>query len=850
MKINRASTLVVLLGFGLISIGLAGCSFPGGNHLRTSTSQPLSSDHSYKIAKEYQRHHENSLEKAIGHYREALENPETAGLARFELGRLFYKTGDFEKAIQHLERLGDGGPDHAMTAKMLGLSHLRLHQYAQALQHLRRAQKLNPKNPEVLYSLGLIYEEENFAEEAKGCFREAIEVSSRSFWAEQAKAHLQVLQTENSGTTVSEIQDEEVRRLILEAPEQEDYPDAGAIVLLDQEKLVIHSDTTQTREIHRVIKILNDRGKWRAEAKVHYNSLEETVHVGIARTIRPNGKIINVGKDAMRDLTPWGGFPLYSNAKVKVISMPEVEDGAIIEYKATIISSKLPFDRYFSDSFGFQDFEPTLVSRYILEVPEGLYFKAHFLHTDAIESRTERLGRGDVGEGGPGGPGSAKGQHRKESLLRYTWEMRDVPAIKWERRMPGWVDISPMILVSSFPDWEAFNQWWRDLARNRIEADNSIREKVAELTRDQKTPEEKAQAIYHYVASEIRYVGLEYGKGGFRPHYAKEVFANKYGDCKDQAILLVAMLREAGVSAYPTLIGTRSGMWDLQQSIPMSQFDHCIAVARMGRRDIWLDPTDETCSFGDLPGGDQGREVLVFFDDGPMFLKTPVLPPERNKSLNVMEISIGADGWIKAEGRNSYLGSRGRTMRDRLKWRDPQERIDYMKELVTKGCPGATLESCTFSPPDDLGVPLTIEYRVSVPEYVKRAGSLLLFRVPWLSNETDHVAKEERIHPLTWWNTDYEEERILIRIPDGYRVRYIPESFEVDLPFGFFKLEYANGGGKILLKTLKERRVRTIGVDQYSHYKKYEEKIAKELDKLIILKRVEASGDVLFRDCS
>jgi hypothetical protein len=182
--------------------------------------------------------------------------------------------------------------------------------------------------------------------------------------------------------------------------------------------------------------------------------------------------------------------------------------------------------------------------------------------------------------------------------------------------------------------------------------------------------------------------------------------------------------------------------------------------------------------------------------------------------------------------------------------RDPRERIDYMKESVNEGCPGAILESCTFSAPDDLGVPLAIEYRVSASEYVKRAGDLLLFRVPWLSNETDHVAKEDRTHPLTWWHTDYEEERIAIRIPEGYRVRYMPESFEADLPFTSYKLEYANGGGIIMLKTLKKRRVRTIGVDQYPDYKKYEERIAKELDKLIILERVEDTTELAVRDVS
>jgi len=152
--------------------------------------------------------------------------------------------------------------------------------------------------------------------------------------------------------------------------------------------------------------------------------------------------------------------------------------------------------------------------------------------------------------------------------------------------MPGWVDIALVILVSSFPDWRAFNKWWWGLTKDRIRADQAIRKKVADLTRNQKTPEEKAMAIYYDVASKIRYMGREYGEGGFRPHYANEVFANKYGDCKDQAILLVTMLREAGLSAYPVLIGTQGGMWDLQEPIPMSHFNHVIALAEIEGRNV------------------------------------------------------------------------------------------------------------------------------------------------------------------------------------------------------------------------------------------------------------------------
>ena len=76
----------------------------------------------------------------------------------------------------------------------------------------------------------------------------------------------------------------------------------------------------------------------------------------------------------------------------------------------------------------------------------------------------------------------------------------------------------------------------------------------------------------------------------------------------------------------------------------------------------------------------------------------------------------------------------------------------------------------------------------------------------------------------------------------------MPESFEVDLPYASYKLEYADGEGIIQLKTLKERRVRTVEVDHYPDYKKYEERIAKELDKLIILERVEATGEIALKD--
>lgn len=231
-------------------------------------------------------------------------------------------------------------------------------------------------------------------------------------------------------------------------------------------------------------------------------------------------------------------------------------------------------------------------------------------------------------------------------------------------------------------------------------------------------------------------------------------------------------------------------------------------------------------------------EVLVFFEDGARFLKTPVLKAERNKTIKEADIKILVNGAINVRIKETFWGWAGSEMREALKSIDPQERIEVFKDMINQECPGSTFERLSISSLDDLSLPLSIEYGFSNPDYVKQAGDLLIFHVPGLTRDLEGVAKEERIHPLIWDNTDSNESRISIQIRERYRISYLPESFEINLPFASYRLEYTNSGGKIQLETSEEQRARTIQVDQYPTYKEYEEKIAKELEKLIILERI------------
>jgi hypothetical protein len=135
--------------------------------------------------------------------------------------------------------------------------------------------------------------------------------------------------------TVEDITDPYIRDLIKTSPGQAEYPDAGAIVLLNEETFRILSDYTAIEELHILIKILNDRGKAKyGEVKLGYDSTYEKIEIEYARTIKPDGTIISVGAKHIRDISEYPEYPLYSNARLRIISMPELTEGAVIEYKA------------------------------------------------------------------------------------------------------------------------------------------------------------------------------------------------------------------------------------------------------------------------------------------------------------------------------------------------------------------------------------------------------------------------------------------------------------------------------------------------------------------------------------
>jgi tetratricopeptide (TPR) repeat protein len=763
----------------------------------------------------YQKKSRQLSAESITAYEKAISWSEASVEARLNLGDIYFQQGRYEKAIEVLSPLADKPGVPPVALHKLALAYLNADQLNQSLNTWERLAQLQPEDEEVMFYQGLIKEKKERYEEAQEHYMSLISSKPKSTWAYKAQKQLEGIEAYGGAQTLAGVEDNEIRQIIEQAPGENEYPDAGAIILLNEIIYTIHKNHTMTTKIHRLIKILNERGKDFGEVKLDYDSSYQTVKVDFARTIKQDGRIVNVGKKSMRDLTPWAGFPLYSNAKVKVISMPEVVAGSIIEYTATIESAEMINQDDFQFTLGLRSYEPQLLQRIILDVPAEQPLKIHYVRLKDISPLIEH----------------------KAGRRVYTWEIKNIPEIITEPMMPPWADISPFIMVSSFENWEEIGTWFQKLSRDQFQTDDAIRQKIAQLISDAPTKEEKARRIFHFVATEIRYVGLEYGVSGYKPHQAVEIFKNKYGDCKDQSTLLVAMLREAGVSAQLALLST-SDNGQVETDIPMIQFDHCIAVAKLEQGLIWLDPTCDTCSFGEVPADDQKRQALVMFSEGARFQTTPLIDPARNKMLKQVKLNILADGSVQGTSKLITSGTYSISYRG-FKYSKPIKRRHILQSLINDMYPGGKLLDYSITGLENMDQPVTISMQYSGPSYLKSAGDLRLFQLPGIGSSASSVSREERNYPLQFSTTSWTEVHTTIKLPPKYKVRYLPEEIKLELPYVSYWSRYESRDGEIHYFEQSIIKKIEIAVADYQQYKQYREKIARESDKQIILEEIK-----------
>ncbi len=378
-----------------------------------------------------------------------------------------------------------------------------------------------------------------------------------------------------------------------------------------------YRDGTTSRYEHLLVKILNEKGATDFDVwQPTFSGTDQTARILEATVVHEDG----------RKASARLGRAYY-------VDLPPLRPGDLVEIKARVDDRSPSF---FGDYFGlfhlFHGDEAVPVHRSVLDLVLDPGRKYHF--------RT----KGKVGE--PSISENAEGCE----VRRY--DLRNLPRPPVESNAPSLRETGPWVQVSTYGTWDEFASWWWNLIRKQTIPTPEIKAKVAELTKDAGSLEEKLRKIYDFVVTDIRYKAWEFGVHGYKPYSVGAIYARRHGDCKDKAILLNTMLGEIGLKAYPVLIHAVSRRERDDLSLPLVEhFNHCISwfPAQKGLPERYLDGTAEYHPVDTLPDMDRGARVLVVREGKGTIKDIPWTDPLDNRNEVVYRVRLAEDGSAEIE---------------------------------------------------------------------------------------------------------------------------------------------------------------------------------------------------------
>ena len=620
---------------------------------------------------------------------------------------------------------------------------------------------------------------------------------------------------------ISEGDEQLVQDAIDKLPAQEAFPDDGAVILWDSVDINIDEKSRYIYSTRRVAKIFNEDGKGLAEVSIPYMRGRDDVTIHHARTLTPDGEVVELDTNAIiRDVRPPSAVDagLYVDARLMYFTLPKVSDGCIIDYAYSTNNLGHVMQGEFWRQVYFQGQHPVQYYRFTVHIPKKkqLYYQVSGAPAAATDTQSDSSFL-DIE------PTMTESNYSRT----YTFEARDVPPLKDEYLMPAPQDLAYNISISSLDSWDELATWYATLIREQDEITPKIEEKTKQLLSGAWTRKEKVKRLYEYVATNIQYYGYELGIWAIKPYTADRVLEVGAGDCKDKTTLLSTMLASAGINAYPVLISAgdmrgvnahlSDGGAEVEAVPSLAYFNHMILVVEGDKDDdlIWLDPTAETCAFGDLPAGDQDRWTLIinprFLTDDKApeqgggdiqnelyrFQKSPSLDATSNLKRVHTDVKVKKDLSVSVRQELTVTGSFNMRLRSRLRHlQTAEEKSEFLHKALELDA-RAKIEDFKVSELSELEGELKVELTWSCKEYLYAIGSQFVLELPLVKHPyAELLSEERRMYPAAIGKALTLEDKITVSTEAPFKIDIVPEEQTLKTDVAEIQLRYAKSKRK------------------------------------------------------
>jgi len=610
-----------------------------------------------------------------------------------------------------------------------------------------------------------------------------------------------------------------------------------AVLLYDETIVSVQSADRLKKTVRLAYKILRPGGRDYGIVAINMNVNRKVTSLH-GWCIPAQGKDYEVkDKDGVEVSPPKiEGSELVTDVKYKVIRIPAPDPGNIIGYEYETEERPLALQ----DTWMFQSEVPVRESRYTLQLPAGWEYKASWLN--AAETK----------------PAIAGSQSQ--------WVVNNLAAIRKEEEMPPFRGVAGQMVVSFFPpggaaangfsDWRQMGTWYAGLTAGRTDASPDIKQRVQALTSSGGSSLDKMRAVAQFMQREVRYVAIELGIGGLQPHPASEVFAHRYGDCKDKATLMRSMLHEIGVESYYIIINTERGSVTADTPANHNAFDHVILAIRLpddlkdsslvatathpklGRL-LFFDPTNELIPFGHVAGHLQANYGLLVGPDGGELIQVPREPPSQNGIQRNAKLALNSNGLLEGVVEETRTGDRAWAERSLLlSVTRESEKIHPIETLLANSMANFRIVDAKVANLKETDKPFGFNYSFEARDYARHAGNLLLVRPRVLGSKASGIleTKDPRRFAVEFEGPVKDVDNFEIALPPGYVVDELPPPVDADFEFASYHSRTEAKGNTIAYTRTFEIKELSVPVSKVDELRKFYRIIAGDERNTAVLK--------------
>lgn len=612
-----------------------------------------------------------------------------------------------------------------------------------------------------------------------------------------------------------------------------DVKNIPAVVLLSDYAVSVDPSGKISTTERYAIKILTNEGRKEAIARGFYLTTGSKVTDIDAWLLPPDGKVQRFDKKSILDIVA-DPDDIYNEGRIKVIDASDsAVVGAVFAYSITTEESPL----FYQDQWRFQGRLPVLRGRYSLQVPSG--WTASSVTFNAPEIKPQVSGS------------------------TYTWEMNNLKPITWEPMSPSVANLAPEIAVNygppdakgkSFPDWKAISTWATPLYQPQLIVDDAVAGKARELAGNAKTELEIIQAIGTFVQN-LQYISIDIGVGygnGYKPRPSSTVLARGYGDCKDKANLMGAMLKALKIDAYPVVIYSGDPNFVREAWPSPKQFNHCIIAVRVSDatkspavitdpklgRLLIFDATDPYTPVGDLPDYLQNSLAVIIAGENGGLLRMPLLPAEDNKLERTLALSLSPTGDLKGKIQEVATGQTSTLLRAEFRRESPSEYKKGLERWLTRASTAAQLiDYKTTDSFADAAFDLNVDF--SAPAYGQLMQSrLMTFKPAFVGRRSGTAFSEPKRSAPIALNEATVIETATFDLPAGFAVDETPEPLDLKTEFGIYRTSYEVKGQQLVYKRHYQTNRTLIPAEKYAEVRAFYGKIRDaEQSPVVLIKK-------------